>query len=203
MTQAALALDPRPLDERSVDVCLAELAKWGDERPSKARIAEYFSGAMRAGARLDLSAGAHCVAAQGWCEHRAARPGELVPVWRAATVEKIADAKAGRNGLTWLPVEDVRAGALIPKGALACYLHADRPGFGHTERVISHEGGPTFETIGANEELGAWVRELATVNRPTLEGFVVGPPAPPPSSSSAGGLELAALAVVALVALEL
>lgn len=167
-----------PLRVRALNWCLTEAERWGSSLVSPERVAEYLSGAVRAGKRLGLTTGNFCAAAQGFAEAQVALPGEVPPPWRVGSREPMADAKAKRRG-TWHPVSEVRDGHYVPPpGALAIYWRG-APGDwrGHIERVVEPRGG-SFLSVGANEggsfgSGGRWVIEETSFSHPKLLGFVV------------------------------
>ena len=149
-----------------------------------ARVAEYLRGAERDGSTAvgkwlasEVLAGRRqpfCAAAQGWAEHRSARPDEPLPPWRAAVRELRDDAQAGRRG-AWLPIDAVRLYLARPEpGDLAIYTRgAAGSGLGHVDRVVAIEGSAAL-TVGANEQGGRWVIERVAFGDARLEGFVRG-----------------------------
>lgn len=104
-----------------------------------------------AGKRLGLEddSNSWCCALVGWTDAQAAEPGELVPVWRAAVWERVADA---REDGTW---RDVSTGYLPKPGDLCVFKRAGgdpRKIFnqGHIARVSARHG-TLFRAVGGNE----------------------------------------------------
>jgi hypothetical protein len=113
-----------------------------------------------------------CAALVGWADREAAEDGEVVPPWRAACWEIVADA---RDAGTW---RDVSSGYTPKAGDLALYRRAGgdprRPGnTGHVVRVASGVTAGHFEGIGGNESNA--VRAAArSMKDPALVGFRAG-----------------------------
>lgn len=170
------------LEERALDWCLEEQRRWGDRKPSDDRIAEYLSGCMRHGKPLGLKKANFCSGAQGFAERQVALPGEVLPFWRAAAKEHIADAKKSA-ALTWLPIEKVLSGeALPPVGAKVIYHRGDPKSWtGHIDRLIElvtvKGDQPThYRNVGANERGGCWTIQKTPLAHPKLIGFVFSSP---------------------------
>lgn len=126
-----------------------------------------------AGRRLGLATDetSWCMALQGWADHSAAQDGEVVPPWRAACWEGVADS---REAGTW---RDVSSGYQPKPGDLAFYRRAGgdpRQPFnqGHVVRVSEHPDGSHFGAIGGNESNAVrWA--LRSLQNPDLVGFRV------------------------------
>ena len=130
------------LQLRALQWCLAEAARWGDQKVPADRVREYLSGCVRRGKPLGLTRGNFCCSAQGFAEHRVQLAGEQVPPWRAGAREPMRDARAGIRG-AWHPIARVReTGYLPPPGSLAIYWRESPNDWrGHIERVIECRRG--------------------------------------------------------------
>lgn len=186
--------DSRSPSMRALHWCLNEAERWGDNRVSAARVAEYFEGCERAGKNIgnwlagEVRAGKHysfCAAAQGFAEHETRRSPDANWPWRAGALEIFRDALGKlRPGQSWLPISVARAtGASPHPGAIAVYQNTTDPTKGHVERVIfADENG--YRSVGANENGGCWVVDKSLIRytdasradgsqRLKLLGFVV------------------------------
>lgn len=89
----------RTLGERALAVAIGEIGRHGVAGAhGNPRIAEYLAGCDRdRSSRGSIDIPAWCHAFRGYCEHRAAQPGELVLPWRASVAEGWVDAaRAGK-----------------------------------------------------------------------------------------------------------
>lgn len=186
---------PVPLSARVLRVCLAEAGRWGANRVSKERVAEYFAGCERNGKNIggwlagEVLKGKHhsfCAAARGWAESQALVVPETAWPWRAGALELGRDAeRGGRHGQRFVDVSDVVNGKEPPPhpGAIAVYQNTQDATRGHIETIIVADS-TGYRSVGANEQGGRWVIDKTPIpyaaaeksdgsQRLALLGFVV------------------------------
>lgn len=149
--------------------------------PSAETIARWFQPATRKTSGVEvpvgLTSGNHCAVAASAAAFETCGMLSCSGVphgYRVAAKELMEDAK---DRGAWLPVEDVLAGASLPKpGDLAIYHRGDpRAPTGHVNRVaeVLPDG---YVTIGANQGSGgAWTVVNVPYTNPHLIGFVIYP----------------------------
>lgn len=191
--------DGRSPSLRALHWCLSEAERWGINRVTPERVAQYFRGCERSEKNIgnwlagEVLKGKHysfCAAAQGFAEHETRRSPDAEWPWRAGALEIFRDALAGRRrGQSWLPASLARLAVEQPHpGALAVYENTLDKTRGHVERVIFADANG-YRSVGANENGGRWFADKTLIRyadasradgsqRLSLLGFVVDEVAP-------------------------